>query len=117
MNDKEERIKEICGILDGDIYWKDCNFLSDLDDDNGIPTFYNRDLCKTISFRELLLWYLPQLGECDIEEVKENHYNLFMELIDIYAYYKQREYSKYKDLFDDLKDSLLNIFNKDNDNE
>lgn len=126
MNDKEERIKEICGILDGDIYWKDCNFLSDLDDDNGIPTFYNRDLCKTISFRELLLWYLPQLGECDIEEcesyterekVKEIHCNLFMELVDIYAYYTQREYSKYKDLFDDLKDSLFNIFNKDNDSE
>lgn len=57
----KKRIKEICGKLDADIYWKGCNFLENENDDE-IPTFYSRDDCRSISFRELLLWYLPRLG-------------------------------------------------------
>lgn len=49
-----DRIKEICNELDCDIFWKNCNYLQE-DDDNTIPCFYNRDLGKNISFRELLL--------------------------------------------------------------
>lgn len=109
----KKRIKEICGKLDADIYWKGCNFLENEDDDE-IPTFYSRDDCRSISFRELLLWYLPRLGswqdepncnDCDgevcddfmhienckemilDEKVKKRHYELFLELVDIYAYY------------------------------
>ena len=118
----KERIKEICDILDADIYWKDCNFLENEDDDE-IPTFYSRDECHSISFRELLLWYLPRLGswqdepdcndcnhkDCDNfmhmdnckdmvldEKIKKRHYELFLELVDIYAYYTQQDHVKYR---------------------
>ena len=47
----KKRIKEICEELDVDIYWKDCNFLENEQDDD-IPTFYSRDECHSISFRE-----------------------------------------------------------------
>ncbi len=114
--DMKEKIIDICDELDADIYWKRCNFLENEEDDE-IPTFYSRDECRSISFRELLLWYLPQLGwhqdvpdcnDCDRKacdrfrhtencqsmatdkQVRERHYQLFMELVDIYAFYTQR---------------------------
>ena len=122
----KKRIKEICDILDADIYWKDCNFLENEDDDE-VPTFYSRDGCHSISFRELLLWYLPRLGswqdepccdDCDHKdcdnfmhmdnckdmvldkEIKKKHYELFLELVDIYAYYTQQDHVKYRELKD-----------------
>lgn len=120
-----KRLKEIIGILDADIYWKQCNFLQE---DSDEIQFYSRDKCKNISFKELLLWYLPQLGswqdepncnECDKDykcticeegiadqKVKQIHYNLFLELIDIYAFYKSREdYSKYKYILNLINDN------------
>ena len=131
----KERIKEICDILDADIYWKDCNFLENEDDDE-IPTFYSRDECHSISFRELLLWYLPRLGswqdepdcndcnhkDCDNfmhmdnckdmvldEKIKKRHYELFLELVDIYAYYMQQDHVKYRELKDKCKSVLEEI--------
>ena len=131
----KERIKEICGILDADIYWKDCNFLENEDSDE-VPTFYSRDKCHSISFRELLLWYLPRLGnwqdepdcsdcnrkDCDgfkhmenckemvlDEKIKKKHYELFLELVDIYAYYTQQDYVKYRELKDKCKSVLEEI--------
>ncbi len=125
----KKRIKEICEILDVDIYWGNCNFLENEDDDN-IPTFYSRDECRSILFRELLRWYLPKLGswqdepdcnDCDCKKcnnftkmeeckekvidkkIKENHYSLFLELVDIYAYYTQQDHVKYKELKDKFK--------------
>ena len=50
-----ERLKEILGILDADIYWKDCNFIEDTETED-MPTFYSRDYCRSITFKELLLW-------------------------------------------------------------
>lgn len=131
----KNRIKEICGELDADIYWKDCNFLENEEDDD-IPTFYSRDECHSISFRELLLWYLPRLGnwqdepdckeclrqECEnfanIEkcenmvtdrETKKRHYLLFLELVDIYAYYTQQDHVKYKELKNKCKNLIEEI--------
>ena len=131
----KSRIKEICGELDGDIYWKNCNFLENEDDDN-IPTFYSRDYCYSISFRELLKWYIPRLGswqdepicdDCDKNAcsnfihtenckemitdkmIKERHYNLFLELVDIYAYYTQQDHVKYKELKNKCKSLLEEI--------
>ena len=131
----KERIKEICDILDADIYWKDCNFLENEDDDE-VPTFYSRDECHSISFRELLLWYLPRLGswqdepdcndcnhkDCDDfmhmenckdmvldEKIKKRHYELFLELVDIYAYYTQQDHVKYIELKDKCKSVLEEI--------
>ena len=131
----KERIKEICNILDADIYWKDCNFLENEDDDE-VPTFYSRDECHSISFRELLLWYLPRLGSCQDEpccddcdhkdcdnfmhmdnckdmvldeKIKKRHYELFLELVDIYAYYTQQGHVKYKELKDKCKSILEEI--------
>ena len=125
----KKRIKEICNELDVDIYWKNCNFLENEEDDS-IPTFYNRDECRSISFRELLVWYLPVLGnwqdepncdECNQEscnsftdvknckelqldrEVKNRHYSLFLELVDIYAYYTQQDCVKYTELKNKFK--------------
>ena len=132
----KERIKEICDILDADIYWKDCNFLENEDDDE-VPTFYSRDECHSISFRELLLWYLPRLGswqdepccdDCDHKdcdnfmhmdnckdmvldkEIKKKHYELFLELVDIYAYYTQQDHVKYIELKNKCKSVLEEIF-------
>lgn len=131
----KNRIKEICGELDSDIYWKDCNFIEN-DEDDEIPTFYSRDECRSISFRELLLWYLPRLGswqdepdcrECDHKdcsnfvhtencgimvidkETKKRHYNLFLELVDIYAYYTQQDHVKYNELKNKCKNLLEEI--------
>ena len=131
----KERIKEICDILDADIYWKDCNFLENEDDDE-IPTFYSRDECHSISFRALVLWYLPRLGswqnepncddcnhkDCDDfmhmenckdmvldEKIKKRHYELFLELVDIYAYYTQQDYVKYRELKNKCKSVLEEI--------
>lgn len=135
MKNLKGRIKEICGTLDADIYWKDCNFIENEDDDD-IPTFYNRDICHSISFRELLKWYLPRLGDwqdehncndCDHEkcknftqidkcedmeidkQIKEGHYSLFLELVDIYAYYTQQDHVKYNELKDKCKNLLEEI--------
>lgn len=135
MRKIKERIKEICEELDADIYWKSCNFLENKEDDD-IPTFYNRDECHSISFRELLRWYLPRLGDwqdepncsdCEhdkcknftkIEEceemvvdkkIKESHYSLFLELIDIYAYYTQQDHVKYNELKNKCKNLLEEI--------
>lgn len=135
MRKMKERIREICGELDADIYWKDCNFLENEDDDE-IPTFYSRDDCHSISFRELLRWYLPRLGswqdepncdDCDHkacsnymhvencedmvtdEKIKERHYSLFLELVDIYAYYTQQDHVKYTELKDKCKSLLEEI--------
>lgn len=135
MRKIKKRIKEICDILDVDIYWKNCNFLENEEDDD-IPTFYSRDECHSITFRELLKWYLPRLGswqdepdcnDCDhvkcknftkIEEceerildkdIKERHYSLFLELVDIYAYYTQQDHVKYKELKDKCKSLLYEI--------
>lgn len=131
----KKRIKEICEKLDGDIYWKGCNFLENEDDDE-IPTFYSRDDCQSISFRELLLWYLPRLGswqdepdcnDCDCkdcddfrhiencremvldEQVKKRHYELFLELVDIYACYTQQDHIKYRQLKEKCKSVLKEI--------
>ena len=87
-----ERIREICNYLDVDCYGKNCNFLQE-DDDNGL-LFYSRDLCHNITFRELLEWYIPRLGNFDLDihediaSAKENQLETFMELIEIYSYYK-----------------------------
>lgn len=124
MSKMKERIKEICEILDANIYWKGCNFLEN-EEDEDIPTFYSRDECRSISFRELLRWYLPRLGswqdepncnDCDHkkckdftkmdecneivadEKVKERHFSLFLDLVDIYAYYTKQGHVKYKEL-------------------
>ena len=131
----KNRIKEICDVLDADIYWKGCNFLENEEDDE-VPTFYSRDICHSISFRELLLWYIPRLGnwrdepicdycdhkDCDNfshtencksmvldEKVKKEHYDLFLELVDIYAYYTQQDHVKYKELKDKCKSVLEEI--------
>lgn len=131
----KNRIKEICEILDADIYWKNCNFLENEEDDE-VPTFYSRDKCYSISFRELLLWYLPRLGnwqdepncddcnqkECDnfrhIEnckdmvldkQIKNKHYELFLELVDIYAYFTQKDHVKYRELKNKCKSVLEEI--------
>lgn len=131
-----KRLREILGILDADIYWKDCNFIED-ENTKLMPTFYSRDLCKSLTFRELLSWYLPRLGfwqdepvctesECQYEckkcnqftdmencedyvldvKVKKRHYELFMELVDIYAYYTSDDCSKYNELKDQLKELI-----------
>ena len=134
MRKIKKRIVEICEELDVDIYWKNCNFLENEEDDE-IPTFYSRDE-GSISFRELLLWYLPRIDEyqdeldcdqCNHEKcnnfrnvgkcedyvldgkIKDKHYSLFMELVDIYAYYTQRDYAKYKELKDKCKSVLEEI--------
>jgi len=131
----KKRIKDICGELDADIYWKDCNFLEN-EEDNEMPTFYNRDECHSISFRELLLWYLPKLGQwqdepncndcdhkaCDDfmdmdnckemvldEKIKKRHYELFLELVDIYAYYTQQDHVKYNELKNKCKSLIEEI--------
>ncbi len=131
----KKRIREICGELDADIYWKDCNFLENEEDDE-IPTFYNREECHSISFRELLLWYLPRLGqwqdepncnECNHKDcdnfihmedcesmvmdknVKQRHYSLYLELIDIYAYYTQQDHLKYMELKNKCKSFIEEI--------
>ena len=126
----KKRIKEICEKLDGDIYEKGCNFLENEDDDE-IPTFYSRDDCHSISFRELLLWYLPRLGswqdepdynDCNDfrhiencrkmvldEQIKKRHYELFLELVDIYAYYTQQDHIKYRQLKEKCKNVLREI--------
>ena len=131
----KERIKEICDILDADIYWKDCNFLENEGDDE-VPIFYSRDECHSISFKELLLWYLPRLGswqdepccdDCDHKdcdnfmhmdnckdmildkEIKKKHYELFLELVDIYAYYTQQDHVKYRELKDKCKSLIEEI--------
>lgn len=135
MRKMKERIKEICEILDADIYWKGCNFLENEEDDD-IPTFYSRDVCNSISFRELLRWYLPRLGswqdepncqDCNHkkcknftqmgkckemvtdEKVKDRHYSLFLELVDIYAYYTQQDHVKYEELKNKCKGLLEEI--------
>lgn len=135
MRKMKKRIREICGELDTYIYWKDCNFLENEDDDE-IPTFYSRDDCHSISFRELLRWYLPRLGnwqdepnchECNHkkckdftemdnckdfvldEKIKERHYSLFLELVDIYAYYTQQDHVKYTELKDKCKSLIKEI--------
>lgn len=131
-----ERLKEILGILDADIYWKDCNFIEDTETKD-MPTFYSRDYCRSITFKELLIWYLPRLGswqdepKCDEYEcrygckkcndflnmdqcedhvldmkIKESHYELFMELVDIYAFYKSDDCSRYNRLKNRLKSIL-----------
>jgi len=109
----EERLKEILDYLDCDIYWKNCNFIQDYSESEEI-VFYSRDLCRNITFRELLLWYLPRLGryqdepncdECDndykcteceegknAEIVQKKHHELFLELIDIYSIHKFKNY-------------------------
>lgn len=131
----KKRIKEICGELDADIYWKDCNFLEN-EEDEDVPTFYSRDESHSISFRELLRWYLPRLGswqdepdckeclhqECDNfihtekcekmiidRETKKRHYTLFLELVDIYAYYTQQDHAKYKELKDKCRSLIEEI--------
>lgn len=135
LTSKKRKIEEICGELDADIYWKNCNFLENEDDDE-IPTFYSRDDCCSISFRELLLWYLPRLGEwqdepncdnCDQKDcnnfmhtenckdmvldrkIKQKHYALFLELVDIYAYYTQRDHVEYKKLKNKCRDLIEEI--------
>ena len=131
-----ERLKEILGILDADIYWKDCNFIEDTETED-MPTFYSRDYCRSMTFKELLIWYLPRLGswqdepKCDEYEcrygckkcndfldmdqcedhvlgmkIKERHYELFMELVDIYAFYKSDDCSRYNRLKNRLKSIL-----------
>lgn len=131
----KKRIMEICEELDADIYWKDCNFLENEEDDE-VPTFYSRDECHSISFRELLLWYLPRLGEwqdepccddCDHKkcknftnmdnckqfvldgQVKDKHYSLFLELVDVYAYYTQQDHVKYNELKDKCRNLIEEI--------
>ena len=131
----KKRIREICEELDADIYWKNCNFIEN-DEDDEIPTFYSRDECHSISFKELLLWYIPRLGswqdepdckECDHkdcndfmntencksmvmdEAVKKRHYELFLELVDIYAYYTQQDHVKYKELKNKCKSLIEEI--------
>jgi hypothetical protein len=104
----EERIKEILGELDCDIYWKDCNFPTEV---NGELMFYSRDDCKNISFKDLLKWYIPRLGDfqgdLDCEDCNEEckdceypsisagvwskHLDLFLELIDYYSLYRIRQ--------------------------
>lgn len=110
LRKNKKRIMEICHELDVDIYWKDCNFLENEENDE-IPTFYSRDECHSISFRELLLWYIPRLGRwqdspncnnCNRKkckdftkmnkckqyildcQIKDRHYALFLELAGIY---------------------------------
>ena len=125
--------KRNCGKLDADIYWKDCNFLENdeyLLDTTDMVYSYSRDKCHSMSFRELLLWYLPRLGswqdepccddcvhkDCDNfmhmdnckdmvldKEIKKKHYELFLELVDIYAYYTQQDHVKYRELKDKCK--------------
>lgn len=101
----EERIKEILGELDADIYWKDCNFPTEV---NGELMFYSREECRNITFKELLRWYIPRLGDyqddcsgCDDTKdcrecenlpisagVMNRHCELFFELIDYYSLYR-----------------------------
>lgn len=80
---KLKRIKEICDYLDADVYGKRCNFI-ELDLDNidyvtyekymiELPTFYSRDLSKSITFKELLKWYLPRLGNWIDEPICYKH--------------------------------------------
>jgi hypothetical protein len=128
-----ERLKQILEELDADIYWKCCNFLQDDPDEEFEIEFYSRDLCHNISFKELLLWYLPRLGDwqdepdcddcdkvkcsnfrhcenCDEltmdKQVKERHYNLFLELVDIYTYYNSQDCKRYNQLKDALRTIL-----------
>ena len=130
----KKRIMEICSELDADIYWKECNFLENKDDDE-IPAFHNRDM-GTISFRDLLLSYLPRLGEWENEpdcdrcngkacnnfvhigkcedmvadrKIKNKHYELFLELVDIYAYYTQQDHARYRELKQKCKNILEEI--------
>lgn len=125
----KERLKEIVGYLDCDIYWKQCNFLDEDTLENGKVEFYSRDECKNISFRELLLWYLPRLGdwqdapdcsECDKEcskceegildrKVKQKHNELFLELIYIYVFYNSNDCTKYNELKNKLSDLVENL--------
>lgn len=131
-----KRLKEILEELDGDIYWKSCNYINDIDEFE-IPSFYSRDMCKNITFEELLLWYLSRLGQwqdkpvcfenecefncekcnhlrnmdnCEIfrldQKVKQRHFDLFMELINIYTYYKSSDCEKYNSLKNKLRDIL-----------
>lgn len=105
----EDRIKEILGELDADVYWKNCNFPTEV---NGELMFYSRDMCKNISFKELLKWYMPLLGEFQDQDddkcidcnkscneceysalsssVLNRHCELFFELIDYYSLYRIR---------------------------
>jgi hypothetical protein len=121
----KDRLKEVVSYLDCDIYWKQCNFLDESNLENGKVEFYSRDECKNISFKELLLWYLPRLGlwqdapdcsECNEDclkcveanadrKVKEKHYELFLELIDIYVFYNSKDCTKYNE----LKSKLQNL--------
>lgn len=138
---KLKRIKEICENLDADIYGKCCNFIeNDLENDEDLtelPTFYSRDFCKSITFKELLRWYLPRIGswidepicyehECEYEckkcdnfkhmedceeyvldkKVKEQHYDMFIELIEIYSSFQNEE------KYNDLKNRLKNLINE-----
>lgn len=91
-----DRIDEICGYLDCDIWGKRCNFIQYRGGGDCL-LFYNRDFCKEITFKELIKWYLPRYSSLDDEE--EDDYEIFykrlnektdmlMELIDFYFLYR-----------------------------
>lgn len=116
----KNRLKEIIGILDGNGYGKDCNFLDEDKLEDGVIEFYSRDYCHNISFRELIKWYLSRLYYNDylddLEETQEKWYaetkyaeeqeNLLMELVDIYTYYNSQDYKRYNELKDKLREII-----------
>lgn len=103
---REDRVRVILDLLDPDCYGKNCNYLCEDKLIDNMPSFYSRDYCRNISFKELLEWYIKRLGrfenDCYLEEGRvpteeevechnkmvENQLKLFMELIDIYSVYR-----------------------------
>ena len=43
------------------------------------------------------------------KEIKKKHYELFLELVDIYAYYTQQDHVKYRELKDKCKSLIEEI--------
>lgn len=89
-----ERVKYVCGNLDIDLYGKGCNYPAYED---GKLIFYSRDYCYNISFGDLIKWYLGYINLIDEddyasrEEINlclERRYDLLIELIEIYTFYK-----------------------------
>jgi len=95
-----DRIREICEYLDVEIYGKDCNFI-----DEDSVTFYSRDYCHSISFEELIKWYIKRIDIIDVDEdcdanivvdKVDKNIEYLMELIKIYSIYNVINQLKYK---------------------
>lgn len=91
MMDNINKIKELCGRLDADIYGKNCNFIAD--DADAEIEFYSRDYCRNITFKELIKWYIERINCNQYDENYQDDYlqdferniEILIELIEAYS--------------------------------